>query len=47
VEKARENDDDEESTRRKKCTINGKRNVVGSGYKREEPGASSIYYDYV
>jgi hypothetical protein len=33
--------------KRKKCTINGKRNVVDSGYKREEPGASSIYYDYV
>jgi hypothetical protein len=48
VEKAREDDDEEESTqKREKCTINEKRNMVGSSYKREEPDMSSIYYDYV
>ncbi len=32
--------------KREKCTIYRTENTVGSGYKREEPGASNIYYDY-
>jgi hypothetical protein len=45
--KTEDDDEKKESTNERKCTINREKNVADSGYKREESGASNIYYDYV